>query len=46
MSIKLSDLDETIIELMSKISVDPDPFLVEVLNRLVVIRDNARAYCV
>ena len=36
----LSDLDHTITELKLKISNDPDPFLVELLARLMVIRDN------
>ena len=40
MSIGLSDLDHTIQELKVKISLDPDPFLFEVLNRLLVIRKN------
>lgn len=40
MSYMLSDLDHTITELKLRIMVDPDPFLVLILDRLLVIRDN------
>jgi hypothetical protein len=40
MSRELLDLDHTIIELKTKISTDPDPFLIDILNRLMVIREN------
>ena len=40
MSVELYDLDHTIKELKKKISFDPDPFLFDVLQRLIVIRDN------
>ena len=40
MSEKLTDLDETILELKQKISQDPDPFLLEELEKLYTIRAN------
>ncbi|MFC1803369.1 hypothetical protein ACFL0D_05320 [Thermoproteota archaeon] len=40
MSKELLDLDHTIKELKMKISIDPDPFLLDILNRLLVIRGN------
>lgn len=46
MSFRLSDLDDTITELKLKISVDPDPFLVELLNRLMIIRENQQVVLV
>ena len=46
MSRELLDLDHTIIELKTKISADPDPFLVDVLNRLIIIRENQQVVLV
>ncbi len=40
MSVELLSLDHTIKELKVKISLDPDPFLLEVLSHLVVVRKN------
>jgi hypothetical protein len=37
---KLSDLDDTILELKKRISEDPDPFLVQELEKLQLIRAN------
>lgn len=37
---ELSNLDYTIEDIKNKLSSDPDPFLYNVLRRLVVIRDN------
>ena len=37
---ELLDLDNTIKELKTKLSSDPDPFLVDVLTRLTVIKEN------
>jgi hypothetical protein len=37
---ELSNLDYTIEDIKNKLSSDPDPFLYDVLSRLVVIRDN------
>jgi len=42
----LSDLDHTINELKLRISDDPDLFLVTLLDRLLVIRDNQQTILV
>ena len=36
----LTVLDATIKELKNKVSEDPDPFLIDVLDRLLVIKNN------
>lgn len=40
----MKDLESTILEVRQKISDDPDPFLIEVLSKLVTIRDNQQEY--
>jgi hypothetical protein len=40
MSRELLDLEHTIKDLKNKISDDPDPFLLDLLNRLMIIREN------
>lgn len=37
---ELYDMDQTIRDIKIKISKDPDPFLIDVLKRLLVIREN------
>ena len=38
-NVHLQDLDSTIIDIRHKISEDPDPFLVDVLKKLIIIRN-------
>ena len=40
MSVNLLDLDHTINELKMRISDDPDPFLYDILTKLLTIREN------
>ena len=37
---ELNSLDNSINELKNKISEDPDPFLIDILNRLLIIKNN------
>ena len=40
MSMNLLDLDNTINKLKTRISDDPDPFLYDILTKLLTIREN------
>ena len=37
---ELNSLDTTIKELKNKVSEDPDPFLIDILDRLLIIKNN------
>ncbi len=40
MTQELSSLDHTILDIKTKLSSDPDPFLIDLVKRLIIIRDN------